>query len=361
VVGSLESSIQRFAKHKRREIIAAALVLMGRDNAALKLILRQPHHPAYLAVVDVLTHSSRPGVLRLLLSFLDDPTAPSAAMGVLAHRRDLQYLNYLMRKFGSEPSQAAAQNLKRVDSIVWLMGDFRLLDELDETGQEGAMQFALASNMKRLEVFQVIEHLLRYGNAGGRRAAAVALVDFNGAEANALTLLSLEDSDPDVQAAAISQLRSRCIPGAISRLLDKLDSPHEIVRQAARESLGEFTLERYLAAFDMLEEEARKSTGTIVRKVDALVIPRMREEFLAKSRTRRIRAAQAAATLGIVPELEPLVLELAQNEDHVIRVAACQALAFGRTSAALETLEDALNDRCVAVQEAAKESLEKLG
>jgi HEAT repeat protein len=360
VVGSLESSIQRFAKHKRREIIEAALVLMGRDNVTLKLILKQPHHPAYLTILEVLTHSTRPGVLRLLLSFLDDPTAPTAAMGVLAHRRDIQYLNYLLRKIGAEPSQAAAHNLKRVENIVWLRDDFRLLDELDEAGQEGAMQFALASNMKRLDVFPVIEHLLRYGNAGGRRAAAVALADFNGADANALTLLSLEDSDPEVQTAAISQLRSRCIPGAISRLLDKLDSPHEMVRHAARESLGEFTLERYLAAFEMLEEGARKSTGVIVRKVDALVVPRLREEFLAKSRTRRIRAAQAAAALGIVPELEPLVLELAQNEDHILRVAACQALAAGRTMAARETLEDALRDRCVAVQEAARESLEKL-
>lgn len=360
VVGSLESSIQRFAKHKRREIIEAALILMGRDNATLKHILKQPHHPAYLSILDVLTHSPRPGVLRLLLSFLDDHTAPSAAVGVLAHRRDLPFLNYLLRKIGSEPSQAAAQNLKRVENIVWLRDDLHVLDQLDEMGQQGAMQFALASNMKRLDVFLVVEHLLRYGNAGGRRAAAAALADFNGAEANTLTLLALDDLDPQVQAAVIPQLRSRGIAGAMSRLLDLMDSPHEIVRHAARESLGEFTLERYLAAYEMLEENARQSTGALVRKVDPQVVPRLREEFMAQSRTRRIRAAQAAESLGVVPELESLLLEMAQDEDHILRVAACQALAAGKTLAARATLERALKDRCVAVQEAARDSLEKL-
>jgi HEAT repeat protein len=360
VVGSLESSIQRFAKHKRREIIEAALTLMGRDNATLKHLLHQPHHPAYLAILDVLTHSSRPGVLRLLLSFLDDPKAPSAAIGVLAHRRDLQFLNHLLRKVGTDVSRSAIQNLKRIENVAWLRDDLGLLDELDETGQAGALRFALASNMKRLDVFLVVEHLLRYGNPGGRHAAAVALAEFSGSDANSLTVLALKDSDPRVQSAVIPQLRHRGIPGAMSRLLDMVDSPHEIVREAVREALGEFTFDRYLAAFEMLEEEARRSTGAIVRKVDPQVVPKLCEEFWAKSRTRRIRAVQAAAALGIVAEIEPLLLDLAHDDDHFLRVAACQSLGSSRSWAARITLEQALSDRCVAVQEAARESLEKL-
>lgn len=360
VVGSLEASIHRYGNHKRPEIVEAALMLMGRDNATLKHILKQPHHPAYLAIVDALTHSQRPGILRLVLSFLDDPTASSASMNILGHRSDPTFLRYLLRKIGSEPSQTTAHNLKRIDNIVWLHGDFQILDGLDEAGQQGAMQFALSSNMKRLEVFLVVEHLLRFGTPGGRRVAATALADFNGADANSLTLMALDDPDPRVQAAVVPQLRGRAIAGGMPRLLDLVDHPQEIVRQAARESLSEFTLDRYLAAYDMLEEEARQTTGAIVRKVDAFVVPGLRTALTAKSRTRRIRAIQATASLMLVPELEPLLIPMAEDEDHMIRVAACTALRAGRTEETREVLLDSLQDRCVAVQDAARESLEEL-
>ena len=38
-----------------------------------------------------------------------------------------------------------------------------------------------------------------------------------------------------------------------------VDSPHAVVRKAARESLAEFSFRRYLAAFDMLDEEVRQA------------------------------------------------------------------------------------------------------
>ena len=51
-------------------------LLASRDNVVLKQILQNPHHAAFLAVIDVLTKSQRGGVIRLLLSFLDDPHVP---------------------------------------------------------------------------------------------------------------------------------------------------------------------------------------------------------------------------------------------------------------------------------------------
>ena len=110
-------------------------------------------------------------VMRLLLSFLEDPQAPSAALTALAHRTDRKFIDHLLRKIGSEPSVHAKPNLKHVESFTWLKGNMSLLAELDDAGQHSAVQLIVASGMPRAAVFQVLAQLAAIGKVGGRRAA----------------------------------------------------------------------------------------------------------------------------------------------------------------------------------------------
>ena len=212
VGGILDASVSRYVKHTRREIITAFLLLSQRDNVVLKQILQDPHHPAYLPLIDDLLHDPHTGILRLLLGFLDDPRAPSCAISVLIRRSDPKFIRNLLRKIGFRPSAAAAANLKRVDSIGWLGHDDRLIDELNDAEQHSLVQLILTSSMKRLEAFKTIDYLVRHGKPGGRVAAAEALAQFGGADANALALVALESGDPAMQASVVPQLRQRGIP-----------------------------------------------------------------------------------------------------------------------------------------------------
>jgi HEAT repeat protein len=153
------------------------------------------------------------------------------------------------------------------------------------------------------------------------------------------------------------QLRHRGIPGVLPRLVDMLDSRHAVVRKAARESLSEFTFKRFVAAFDMLEDEVRQSTGMLVKKVDLQTIPSLREEMASPVRKRRLRGAAIARTIEVVPHLEAEIAGLLQDEDHLVRAEAAAALAQCSSTASRLALEDALNDRSGTVQEAAKKSL----
>jgi hypothetical protein len=358
VITSLEESVTRFSKHRRKEVIEGMALLVGRDNPTLNSILLNPHHGSYLAVVDVLSHSQRGGVIRLLLSFLDDPHAPSAAMTVIAHRNDRRFLEHLLRKIGETPAETVAHNLKRIEIIPWARHDAPLLDALDDAAQHSAVQLVMASGMKRLDAFHLIEHVLRYGKPGGRRAAAEALAQFAGADANALALGALNDRDPMVQAHAVRQLRPRGIPGVLPRLIEMIDSPHDPVRKAVRESLSEFNFRRYIAAFDMLEDEARVSTGRLVKKLDPQAIPLLLEELQSPVRGRRLRGLNVAAMIGAVQEIEDVLIELLSDEDHVIRTAAAQTLSQGGSSVSQVALERAaVDDRSVAVKQAAQQSL----
>jgi HEAT repeat protein len=358
--GSLEASLLRYVKHSRRELVGAFLVLAARENAVLKQVLQDPHHAAYLPLLDELLHNQRSGVLRLLLSFLDDSHAPSAAISVLARRSDLKFVQHLLRKIGYEPSTAAAQNLRRVDHIAWLRHDGGMIDDLEDSEQHSLVQMVMATGINRLEVFKTIEHLVRHGKPAGRRAASQALAAFNGAEANGLALRALSDVDPLVQAAILPQLRQRGIPGALTRLIDFVDSPYPVVQQSARDSLGEFSFDRFLAAFDMLDEEVRHSTGVLVRKVNPEAGSALAEEMRSRSRTRRLRAVAVTIAMRLADELEAVLIELLTDEDHVIRTEAVRALGFANSPSGRQALHEALSDRSVSVQETAERSLRQI-
>ena len=358
VVASLELSVKRFANHRRREVIEAFLMLTVRDSATLKQILRNPHHPCFLATVDVLTKSERGGVVRLLLSFLEDTHVPTAALSVIANRCDQKFVGYLLRKIGREPSNVVRQNLRRIGAIGWLKNDRQsYLDQLDDTAQHGVVQLVMAAGIPRLEAFSIVGYLLRHGRPGGRRAAAVALAEFNGADANALAIQALGDSDPQVQASIVAHLRRRGIPGILQRLVDLTDSPHAIVRQAAQEALAEFTFARFLGAFEMLDEDVRSSTGQLVKRIDPNALALLKQELASSMRTRRLRGLAVAQAMKAVDDVEDAVVELLADSDHLVRVEAVAALAHGSTASSRRALQQALGDRNGVVREAARKAL----
>jgi HEAT repeat protein len=354
---ALEGSVARFDKHRRAEALDAFLLLANHENATLNRILLNPHDKSYLPLVDALTSSIRPGVMRLLLAYLDDAHAPHAALGALAHRTDEAFLAHLMAKLGSEPSAAAKSNLKRVETFPWLRENFERLMHFSDAEQRASVTLAMHSGMNRLLVFELIRFLLRHGNTGGRQAAAAALAEFNGADANRLALEALDDYDPQVQASVVPQLRDRGIPGAISRLLELLESPHDAVREAAQHALYEFSFRRFLGAFDLLSEEARVSTGTLVRKVDAEAAVQLREELSAPGRSRRVRAMQMTVCLGLAQEMESALVERLSDEDAWIRAEAAHMLTGATSIEARQGLRLAMLDRDPSVQSAAEGSL----
>lgn len=358
LISALELSLKNYYKHQRREVIEAFLLLVPRENSTLKAILQNPHHAAFLVVNEVLAKSEHGGVLRLLLSFLDDPHVPSGALSVIANRCDVRFVRFLLRKIGHEPSAVTAQNLKHIESIAWLRHGERLLDELDDVAQHGAVRLVVSCGLPRIQAFGVIEYLLRCGKPGGRREAARALADFQGADANALALDALDDDDPQVQANILAQLRHRGIPGVLTRVVEMIDSPHPVVRKAARESLAEFTFARFLGAFDMLEEEVRRSTGMLVRKIDTQTVPQLRQELESPMRSRRLRGLAVARATELVGQFESTVLTLLHDEDHMVRAEAATTLGTLKSDASRAALEAAaVEDRSPAVQDAARSAL----
>jgi HEAT repeat protein len=341
VLASLETSVQRFGRHKRREAIEAFLLLANRENAALNQILQNPHHLCFLLVMEVFSKSEQNAVMRLLLSYLDDPHPPSAALNAICNRGDPKFVRCLLRSMGGEISPAARQNLKRIGNLPWLKRA-SIVDYLDNAAQHGLVQLVAASGIPRNQAFATIEHLLTSGKPAGRREAARALASFNGADANALALGALGDPDPQVQAIILAHIRRRAIPGILPRLVKFIDSPHLEVRCAAQKCLAEFSFPRFVAAFDMLDEEVQRTTGELVKKVDPQTLPALREELLAAPRSRRIRGLKIAVALELVDNLVSEIVDLLRDADPDVRHEAALALDESKSSAGRRALEEAL-------------------
>lgn len=358
VLGALERAIGGFDRSDRVELVEAFAMLVPSTNATLQGLLSSSC-PAASVLLDLLAHSGRPAIMRLVFRLLDDSKTPVGVIAAVARRCDVEFVRRMARRTSDRPSPGLRQNLKRIHSLAWMQDPFPLVDDLDEGEQEAAVGLVMLTRIPRDQAFRLIRHLLRGGKPAGRRAAAKALEEFNGAEANDLALQALDDPDPAVQARIVGQLRRRSIPNAMSRLLQMVESPHREVREAARENLGEFTFQRYLGAFDMLEEEVCRKTGEMVKKVDPLAIPLLREQLADSARSKRFRAIEMAFAMNLVAEVEDLLAELLRDEDHMLRVQAASALSQTASLFGEALLRRALGDPSEQVREAARRTLDE--
>lgn len=360
LISSFQQSVQRYPKHQRREILEAFLIIAPRDNVTLKRILQDPYSKAFLPLIDLLNHSSRPGIIRQVLGFLNDHKTPVSAINVLANRTDVNLVRNLMRKIGSEPTVIAKSNLSRIECVAWIRDDMSLLDELEDVEQYAAVQFAMATKIPRDDKFRLVRYLLEHGQPAGRRAASAVLAEFNGVEANQLAIDSLNDEDPQVQANSLVQLRRRGVPGAVVLLIDMLDSPHAIVREAVRQVLTEFHIDRFLSTFYTLEDDVRESTGLLVARVDPTCSQRLAKEMKSPARSTRLRAIEVAQAVRCAQKLEVSLLSLMEDDDHLVRAAAAETLDQCQTAETRAALRRALLDKSHTVQEAAERSLQTL-
>ena len=355
---ALEDAVRKFHRHREPAVVEAFLILAKKSNITLWHLLTHPDEAAYDTLLDLLAHSQRGGVIRLLLGFLDDPQTPRAVLQVLARRSDAKYLESLMRTIGPRPSKAVADNLARMEKLAWAPPECHVLQELSEEAQEAAVRAVMACGMAPDAKLQCLAEVLGWGKPAARRAAAQSLTEFDNPQSTALVLKHLDDPDPEVRAHLLVQLRPRNVPGALAKLIAMADCPEPVVREALRRALPEFSVETFLANFDEMDEITRSTAGLLVRKIDCQIADKLRAEMQVLSPVRRRRAVLAAQAMGAVADLEDTIAQLINDEDHMVRIAAAAALAQGKSLVTWEALRDALLDRSYLVKEAAEKSLE---
>jgi HEAT repeat protein len=258
----------------------------------------------------------------------------------------------------SPTNPTLAANLSQIAEFAWLASpaDF-VASYPDPTLQTRALQLAALTGIRADARLDLATGILRTATPEGRAAALGLIAHVPGDRANQLLREALSDPHPEVRAAAARPLRDRHVPGVMGRLIELVSDPHPDVCTAAREALSEFSLENFLLKYDDLEETIRISTGALVLKVDARAIEKLVAELGSFNRQRRLRAIQAAETMGALPSIAYALVDRLDDDDHHVRAAAVEALQHCSGSDVRDALIAALGDRSPIVQRAAQASL----
>jgi HEAT repeat protein len=357
VLAAVEKSLAHSKAASRQEVVDAFFLLTTNDNELLLRIMRDEQHPAHGALAGTLAAGTSVDIIERLVEFLHDSAAPKPVLEAIALRTDRVFVECLFQALKHPVPLRVLHNMKQLQSVAWLESQREILLELDGRGQATAVDLAMASGIDPRSQFELLKLLLSSGLAEGRRASCQALARFDSRESTELVLAALSDPDVAVQAAALRQLRQRRAPNALELLVAQLNSPSSEIRDAARSSLAEFNFVRYRAMFDLLDEEALRTTGALVRQVDPSAREKLAAELAAPSIAARMRGIEMTVAMEAAQDVCEQLIELSRHENVAVRKEAVTALGHAEGPRVVDALVAAARDSNRSVAEAAKQSL----
>jgi len=361
---SLERTLKNFRRSDDPTCIKVFL-LLGRyiQNKEFNVaeLFRNPMHPVYTALSGIVQTENDDFVFQFILDSLEAPKTPGLILAALSNRTDLLFLEYLFENMDSPPSLSCQGNLQRIRRFDWIASAQAFLPHFSEKAQQSLVDLIRFSELPREEAYTVYRQIYRSGKSGGRCAALAEMANFPLEESKEMILEAIDDDDPNVQATALQQIRKVHSTQGMMQILQKIDSPHNVVRDAVRKVLPEFQIRRFLNSFDQLTEEQRIQTLNIIRKID----PALPEVFAQELQTGNsvmkamvLKSIEIGNLVGLLEE--PLCTVLLRDEAAVLRVKAAALLAEGKREVSrLSLLQAAHKDTSLDVRLTAKASLEQ--
>jgi len=357
----MEIAVREYKHHKRKEILLAYLLFADYDDPYVRQAISSQSHEAHHDLLKILGESKSLPVLQKLAGYIGVKNPPIQLSRLWAQHKDREFAKSLLQTIAESPIEIATANIKRIQQPVWLHEAIHTVSDLNES-QQSALLLVIGQCLNEPEVIlEALVRLLPQLEISVRRKAIFAICQVEGIKANqVVSYLIDQEADGTSLAMLLPQMRRRNIQGAMKRLLVFLDHGNEQVRLAAAGAFQECSVQRYLAAFDQLDEMVRKSTGQLVFKVDPNTQRVLQNELLSGVRARQLRALIAIRSIGSKVDLQASIASLLGNADPKIREAAAGTLGFYENSEAKSILRRTLMDENPVVRKAAERSLQKL-
>lgn len=353
------AACERFDLLREPERLVEPLLALGRPrHPAVVKVMRQSSPECRRFAADVLATSRHPGVIRLLLEFLGEPYPPRRVFEAVGTREDSEFIAALLRWMPATPTATQAANLRQIERVVWLDEPERIA-ELPEALQGLVPAFVLATGLPESTKMGLQEWLVRHASAEGRRGATQVFDRLDFDTTRRILLESLESDDEEVSAWATGQLRSRHVPGAFRLLVERLESPSEAVRNAARDELRGFTIEHLVAIHDRPSPALCRQAGQLIRKIDRECGAKLTAMIAGPVLRQRVAAARAAVRLGLSEEVRGGLLELLKDPDNVVRRLGVELLAEDRSDEVVRALREMTTDASPRVRSAAQRVLDE--
>jgi hypothetical protein len=361
VLVALDKACSDFDTLNHPELLIHAILVLGDPGSfAVKKIMSQAHSECRDLAARLLLTSKHPGVMQLPLDYMSQNYPHAKAFKIIGTRTDPEFICHLLRWFPKRLSDNQQKNFQQIESVAWLNPFSMKLDMIPAGLQKFLIEFVNATGLPGDHKLSVQEWVVRNGRPEGRLAAADVLSTMNTSMVHDIIFDSLDSEEGDVQAWATSQLRSQGIPEAFSLLVDRLDSPMEVVQNTAREELESFNVERMLTLFEHLDPTVCLRAGALIQKIDPDCIKNLQQELNNPISRKRIRAAKGAQAMGLHLAAISTFIEMLEDGDAMIRRTAVEILATIPTEESAHALRLVLDDSSARVREAARSALERI-
>ncbi len=357
-VQQLDGPVRRYSVHPYDELIKSLLILGKKEYPVLSAILLEHQSAACKKAVELLSDGEHGSYIRLLLSYLTDPSSPAVVDGIITTRSDRIYVQNLLATVGTAPAFPVQDALKRFKGFAWFTPRNPDLKRLVSDREPEAVQLLQAMELPKNQKVALYRFFLGLPAVEARRAAAVSVRRLVGDEVHAMLLEFVNDPDPVTCATIFRILKSRDVKELETRFVTLAERPEDEVRKAIYDTMPDLHIESFASRIAQMTPLQAKRLGYFVRKIDPAT-PKVIEDDLASPITiRRQMACCVASATNCASLFEGRILDIALYDDEAqVRCAAILALGTILTKDAVETIRSLIDDRSTTIRDAARDAL----
>jgi hypothetical protein len=358
ILAALGPAVSKLQDGPHLDVIIEGILLLAHPGEQLYQQTLWHGSPAVRESVHrLLMGGTHHGILQLIWQLCDLQYPHPRALEALQNRHDPQLVQFVLSSTRQRIGELLRQTLRQIDHLAWLRPDLGGA-EIPPALHLQAVDLLRLLAFPREHQRQILEWFLRHGSPMARSAAGELLAAVDSSLVKEVVFESLESPAAEVQAWACHQLRYQPSDEAIPRLMKRVDSPLDPVREAAREELLEvFGIDRLMESVDTLSPTVGRRIGELLLKIESRSPARLQEYFQTKLFQPRLQALKLVEKLCWAPQMMEVLVSLADDQELMLRRMAIELLALVPDRVASLTLTRCLRDGSPRVRDAASNSL----
>lgn len=363
-VEMLKKMISSFENHANPLYIQAAMELGEEGYALVKQILQSGSRSGvYRVFMNSLDRTDPDSLVLILFKMFaeQDKYLAREAATLLSLRKDSAFGRAVVTYLMSLEEKTFMQLCQRTTQVVWFDAVMKVADmSVDEARR--IFQFILACKEEDENRTAMIAQFLRNETDTLRAWAVYVLGELGFSDINEIALKAIEDPSDKVklEAARIIQRMKLKPREKLRYFVPLINSGVAELRQLAMKEIAQVCFDRFIHAFDSMDDHARESAAKIISKLDENIANRLVDEIYSLDPSRRLKALKILQFTEVESDLQPVLLELLNDPDRRVRATCLKTIQFSGNVRAITLLIGQLSDPDRRVRANAIEAVEQL-
>ncbi len=361
----LGKALEAFPAHERNDVVDSLVCLGKNGEEVLFAFFKQQFgsKEASQLLLREITSRPRSTTLVLILSMLATPSAhlrriASDAIKIYS-KSNAQEL--FIETINLQKSEKARSIVRNTRSLNWIAQCQEAMNQInpetflaciDEFGQAGLDIERKLQQLRSCLIYKderVIAKIFRIFQTHYQPVLRTMLLE-----------LSEHGYEP-VRFHALACLARSSFQGKNDLMRDQLKSKSSRIRGLAVQSLAQEHFDRFVKNFHTLNEQSRKYSAEIIKKIDLQVLKGLSKCFHSWLPEERVKGLMILRYTGVIPELQTELVRLIRDNDRQVRSLLPTLLAELKTTEASAALLNLLGDEDQRIRANAVEAIEDIG